>query len=216
VSEVEDITYAWSKNVTDNFGLLANIIGTDEYNKLTSIATYIIPTEPPSYNPTITNGTLTHERKHKEEDWELGRTSWYIRKGFLKGAVDNLCDAIDEQYYSQLCHCLTAYRNITPYQILEHLNDCWWPLNVQAKKALKQAYYTKWDSYEHLTAFGKQLDDGQRALIRSDVTIADNDKLQFYLEEIYDSNRFNKQEMLTWEQQPQNTKTNFDLAKAYF
>ncbi len=49
-----------------------------------------------------------------------------------------------------------------------------------------------------------------------DVTIADNDKLQFYLEEIYDSNRFDKQEMLTWEQQPQNTKTNFDLAKAYF
>ncbi len=49
-----------------------------------------------------------------------------------------------------------------------------------------------------------------------DVTIADDDKHQFYLEEIYDSNRFNKQEMLTWEQQPQNTKTDFNLAKAYF
>jgi hypothetical protein len=49
-----------------------------------------------------------------------------------------------------------------------------------------------------------------------DVTIANNDKLQFYLEEIYDSNHFDKQEMLTWEQQPQNTKTNVDLVKAYF
>ena len=52
--------------------------------------------------------------------------------------------------------------------------------------------------------------------MRSDVTIADDDKLQFYLEEIYDSNRFDKQEMLTWERQPTATKTDFDLAKAHF
>jgi hypothetical protein len=135
---------------------------------------------------------LTHERKRKEEEWELGCTSWYIRKGFLKGIVDNLRDPLDEQYYSQLRHRLTAYHNITPYQILEHLNNRWCPLDVQAKKALKKAYYTKWDSDEYLTAFGKRLDDDQRALIRSDVTIADDDKLQFYLEEIYDSNRFDK------------------------
>jgi hypothetical protein len=159
--KVEDITYAWNKNATDNFGLLANIIGTDEYNELTSIAMYVIPTEPPLYDPTITNAMLTHKQKRKEEDWELGRTSWYIRKGFLKGVVDNLLNALDEQYYFQLCHCLTAYRNITPYQILKHLNDRWCPLDVQAKKALKQAYYTKWDSNEHLTAFRKQLDKDQ-------------------------------------------------------
>ncbi len=36
------------------------------------------------------------------------------------------------------------------------------------------------------------------------------------MEEVYDSNRFNKQEMLTWEQQPTATKTDYDLAPAYF
>jgi hypothetical protein len=77
---------------------------------------------------------------------------------------------------------------------------------------LKKEYYTKWDANEHLTAFGKCLNDDQRALVRLDVTIADNDKLQFYLEEIYDSNRFNKQEMLTWEQQPAATKADHNLA----
>ena len=41
-------------------------------------------------------------------------------------------------------------------------------------------------------------------------------KLQFYLEEIYDSNHFDKQEMLTWERQPTATKIDFDLAKAHF
>ena len=88
---------------------------------------------------------------------------------------------------------------------------------MKAKKELKKAYYTKWDhAVKHLTAFGKRLNDDQGSLLQSDVTIADDDKLQFYLDEIYDSNRFNKQEMLTWEREPAATKTDLDLAKAHF
>jgi hypothetical protein len=64
---------------------------------------------------------------------------------------------------------------------------------------LKKEYYTKWDADEHLMAFGKRINNDQCALVHSDVTIANNDKLQFYLEEIYDSNHFDKQEMLTWD-----------------
>ncbi len=217
-SKVEDITYAWSKNNTDNYGLLGDILGEDKYDELTGIGTYTIPTELVSYDPTITNATFTHERKRKEEEWELVRTSWFIRKGFLRGMVDSLCNALDEQYYSQLRNWLTAYRNVTPFQILEHLNDCWCPLDIRTKKALKLkgAHYTKWDGDEHLTAFGKRLDDNQRALVRSDVTIADEDKLQFYLEQMYDSNHFDKNEMLDWEKQPTATKTDSNAAKNYF
>ncbi len=80
----------------------------------------------------------------------------------------------------------------------------------------KKEYYTKWDADEHLRAFGKRLNNDQHALVHLDVTIADNNKLQFYLEEIYDSNCFNKQEMLTWEQQPEATETDYNLAQAYF
>jgi hypothetical protein len=88
---------------------------------------------------------------------------------------------------------------------------------VKVKKELKTAYYTKWDhAEEHLTAFGKRLDNDQLSLVRLDVTITDDDKLQFYLEEIYNSNRFDKQEMLTWEREPSATKTDFALAKAQF
>ncbi len=215
-SEVEDITYAWSRDNAEEYGLLANILGSDKYDELTGIDTYAIPAEPASYDPAITNATPTHERKRWEEEWECIRTSWYIRKGFLRGVVDNLRDALDEQYYSQLKHRLTTYRNVTPYQILNHLNERWCPLDVQAKKELKKNYYSKWDATEHLTAFGKRLNNDQCALVRSDVTIADDDKLQCYLEEIYDSNRFDKQEMLTWEQQPPNVKTDYDEAKSYF
>ncbi len=92
-SKVEDIT---SKNNTDNYGLLGNILGEDEYDELTGIVTYTIPTKPVSYDPTITNATFTHERKRKEEEWELIRISWFIRKGFLWGIVDDLRNALDE------------------------------------------------------------------------------------------------------------------------
>jgi hypothetical protein len=62
-SEVEDITYSWSKNATDDCGLLGDILGADEYDELTSIDSYTIPNKPASYDPAITNETPTHERK---------------------------------------------------------------------------------------------------------------------------------------------------------
>ena len=46
VSEVEEITYSWSKNVTDNYRLLGNLIGEDECDEPTSIDSYTVPTEP--------------------------------------------------------------------------------------------------------------------------------------------------------------------------
>jgi hypothetical protein len=95
-SKVEDITYAWSKNATDNYGLLADIIGADEYDELTGINSYAIPCKPVSYDPTITNVTLTHERKWKEVEWDLVCTAWFICKGFLQGVIDNLRGALNE------------------------------------------------------------------------------------------------------------------------
>ena len=88
---------------------------------------------------TITNATATHKLKQKEEEWERTLTPWYIRKGFLKGVVENMRDALDEQYYAQLKHRLTKYRNIKPQQILDHLNDLFFPLDVMAKKQIRNA-----------------------------------------------------------------------------
>jgi hypothetical protein len=95
-SKVEDITYAWSKNATNNYGLLTNILGAEEYNELTGINSYAIPCKPVSYSPTITNATLTHKCKWKEEEWDLVRTTWFICKGFLRGVVNNLRNARDK------------------------------------------------------------------------------------------------------------------------
>ena len=166
--------------------------------------------------PAITVATPTHTRKRLEEEWERIHTCWYIWKGFLKGVTANFHNALNEQFYAQLRNRHSAYRNITAFQILKHLNTIWCPLDAQAKKKLKDAYFANWDSNKHLTAFGKRLDDDQSTLIRLDITISDEDKLQFYLEQIYDSNLFDKAEMMDWERKPTAIKTNYVQAKTNF
>ena len=128
----------------------------------------------------------------------------------------NMRDALDEQYYSQLKHINTAYRSTKPIQILEHLDICWCPLDVQACKILKKEFYANWDSSEtHLTAFGMKLDKEQSRLDRLGIVISDEDKLHFYLEQIYALNCFAKTEMVTWENKPILIKDDYAKAKLY-
>jgi hypothetical protein len=129
----------------------------------------------------------------------------------------NMRDALDEQYYSQLKHINTAYRNTTPIQILEHLDSRWCPLDVRARKLLKAEFHADWDStVTHITAFGMKLDKEQARIDRLGVVISDEDKLQFYMEQIYASNCFDKKEMVDWENKPINVKDDYDQAKLYF
>ena len=68
----------------------------------------------------------------------------------------------------------------------------------------------------HLTAFGMNLDKEQSRLDRLGIVISDEDKLQFYLEQIYASNCFDKSEMVTWENKPIIIKDDYTQAKLYF
>jgi hypothetical protein len=95
------------RDATNKYGLLVDVIGVDsQHDNLTGIDTYIVPTKPATYDPTI-QGTLSKS---------LGSSAIVFFKAL--SIVDNLRDALDEQYYAQPKQCLTAYPNITSYQIL--------------------------------------------------------------------------------------------------
>jgi hypothetical protein len=92
----------------------------------------------------------------------------------------NMRNALNEQYYLQLKHINIAYCNITPTQILEHLDTRWCPLDIRARKLLKADFFADWDStVMHLTAFGMKLDKEQARINRLEIVISDKDKLQF-------------------------------------
>jgi hypothetical protein len=82
---------------------------------------------------------------------------------------------------------------------------------------LKKEFYTDWDISDiHITAFGMKLDKEQNRLDRLGIVISNNNKLQFYLEQIYASNCFDNTEMVTWANKPIIIKDNYTQAKAYF
>ena len=87
---------------------------------------------------------------------------------------------------------------------------------MQAKKELKKNYYSKWDADEHLTPFGKHLDDDKRSLIDRTSPSPTKTNSNFIWRKSTIATAFDKQEMLTWEQQPPNIKTDYVEAKNYF
>jgi hypothetical protein len=211
-SKLDDMTYNWSQSPTgDKYGLLAEIIGKDKYYHLTNL-TWTQAVEPATYDPAINDTTATYIRKQMEQEWERTRKTWAIRKGFLRGIAANFCDTLDKSWYSQLKSVHIAYRNTTPIQILEHLNSRWCPLDVHTKKNLCIAYYAEWDGKQHLTAFGKCLNEDQVRIKRFSITISNKDKLQFHLEQMYASNHFDKKEMTEWENKTEAIKHNFNEA----
>ncbi len=74
----------------------------------------------------------------------------------------------------------------------------------------------EWDGKQHLTAFGKCLNDDQVRIERFGITISNKDKLQLYLEQMYASNHFDKKEMTEWENKTEAIKNDFNKAKTYF
>jgi len=83
--ELDDITYTWSRSATgDEYGLLAEIIGEDEYDHLTNL-TWVQEMEPSNYDPAITDATATHTRKRMVQEWQSKHETRAIRKGFLRG-----------------------------------------------------------------------------------------------------------------------------------
>jgi hypothetical protein len=208
--------HTWSRSPTrEEYKLPAKIIGKDEYYHLTNL-TWTQEVELVTYDPSINDYTAMHIRKCMEQEWECTCKTWGIQKGFLRGVTANFHEALDKNWYSKLKSVHTAYCNTTPIQILDHLNSQWCPLDIHAKKNLRMAYYADWDGEQHLTAFGKCLNGNQVRIKRYGITISNEDKLQFYLEQMYASNHFNKKEMTEWENKPKVIKDSFDKATTYF
>jgi hypothetical protein len=65
-SELDDITYDWSRSPTGvKYGLLAKIIGEDKYYHLTNLM-WTQEVEPATYDPAINDITAIYTRKRME------------------------------------------------------------------------------------------------------------------------------------------------------
>ena len=111
---------------------------------------------------------------------------------------------------------ILGYKGIPILKYFEHLDAKWCILDTAARKKAKDDYYIVWDpSAEHITVFGKRLDDDQEWLKTLGVDIPNSAKLQHYLEQIYASVQFDRMTMQDWEKWPADRKT-WDEAKPWY
>jgi hypothetical protein len=72
------------------------------------------------------------------------------------------------------------------------------------------------DGDTHLTAFGKCLDNEQICIKHSEINISNEDKLQFYLVQMYSCNQFDQTQITAWENKTKAIKTGWTETKRYF
>ena len=143
------------------------------------------------------------------------RECYYTLCGVEEGLTANFRAAIDEQYYKQLKKPIVGYRGIKIKDYFDHLDTKWCKLDTNSISEMKAEYYQKWVGEEHVTDFGKRLDDEQTALSENDITISNTDKQQFYIEQMYASRQFTREAMIRWEDKATADKT-WANAKSFF
>ena len=211
--------YDWAINDNGNkYGLLADILGGDEYEETTGIAANDYDpslAKPGAYDEDITSRTTDHARERMTAERNEEIRWWYKRRGLHRGLRENLQDALDSTYYEQLEDDITGYETVTPKQFLEHLRNIWCRLDTAAIQEMKDEYYANWDPNMHITKYINSLQKGQKQLARDNIIINNEDKLHHFILQMYKANMFDKEDIKKWERIPANEKT-WDSATAYF
>jgi hypothetical protein len=132
-----------------------------------------------------------------EEENDQRKHDYFTWKGALREMAENLQDAMEQQYYSQLEHSIVAYKNVTVLQIMKHLDTEWVPMKTKEKQAIKKKYYKPWDlaGGVALSAFTKALDEQKTKLHVYNVTTEEEDVKEHYMVQMYASNVFSKADL---------------------
>ena len=212
-------TYSWTVDAAgNNYGCLHDVMDDNDYQTRTGITTYVEPVEPPHYDPNIDATTPTFQRKQLEEEHEQKKHDFFTWKGAARGLAENLRDAMEEQYYSELKHSIIGYRNVTTLAQLEHLDDKWTPMNPKEKKLIKKDYFKPWDvpAGVALGTFTKRLDERKAELVHHNIAIDEDEMKEHYIEQMYQSKVFSKEDMKAWGAKSEADRDDWDVMKAYF
>ena len=190
------------------YGLLGEVMEADEYTNLTGLV-HMAVQRPTAYDEDIDEDTLDYLRKQMEALHNERLEGWYTRVGALRAMGDNIRDALDEKYYLSLKQPIIAYKKVAVRAYLKLLDDKWCKLDTRVIKKMKEHYLRGWelDNDEHIEEFIKRLNEEQESLIRDSILFSNEDKLQHFLEQMYECGVFERRDYKEWEDKPDNQKT---------
>lgn len=136
--------------------------------------------------------------------------------GFLQGLCTNIHKRLDEQFYKELKKKRMMYMLVGLKKYIKHLGNIWFKLDTLTVKKIKNEYFQEWQyELQHITGFGKFIDNKQDKLHLNAIIFTDTDKLWHYTEQVYVRNIFNRQNMIDWKELVPDEK-DWDRAKIHF
>ena len=168
---------------------------------------YVYLTEPPVHNALINQGTSEYQRYKKSVEHEFLWEAWETYLSAKEGIRKNICDALDLTYYEKLKVMTVGYKKFKISDYLKYIDEKWCKIYTKTRKQMKAAYYEKWNQEDHITVLGKRINDDQAELTDAKIVITDEEKLQFYIEQMHDSATFYKEEMMKLDKNTDNNKT---------
>ena len=134
----------------------------------------------------IVNNTKGRNFVQLQEDHKLRWTEYHFHMIIDAVAVEAIVFAVEKQYIDKLKEEYISYNNQTIKSMLLQLRT-WFVITNSEKVAIKAHFHTPWSNTpnSHITTFARQLDRHQIKCSNDGVTITDNDKVVYFIQEMY-------------------------------
>lgn len=160
--------------------------------------------EPPPNAPDYPEEAYEEDIRDARNGLNIERRDHAVILGFIHGFGENFREALEEKLYQDLEHIRFGYNGIWPEQYLAEVKShC--PLDVQAIKDAKAHFCRGWmrqdkNHPETIKKHGLRLTQEQDALRRGGVNVTDQDKIEHYLLEVYQSRAYSAEITRTFKQ----------------
>ena len=191
------------------------VIEEDDYATVTSNAgfRYTKLVNPGEVDSTINDKTTPFQLQVLEAAHTIKIRVWRMADAVESIGMKRIVASIDAQYIEELKKPYIAYTNETMKSLIKHLRKEWCIITTGEKKLAKAGFYEPWDQENHIATFIRRLDEEQKKLKKVGITLNESEKVQHFVEQMYEADLFDDKEMMEWEA---TTSKSWPQAKIYF
>ena len=129
---------------------------------------------------------------------------------FLRAEESNqtlIIQAVEEPFLETLKEDYIGYGRRISFEMLEYLQTKISKFTNKDKVQLKKQVFIKWEQTQVFTAYFKQIDKAHKQCTKWNVTVSDDDIVIHAIDQMYESDLFLEETMMTWEEIPDNNKS---------
>lgn len=198
------------------YGFLATICTEEDYASIIEDPNYkwMEPEEPEDYDSTITDDMTDVQRKQREEQhkrYKIEFNKYVAATNVLRARI---IEAVEEEYIEKLKDPVVDYDEHSPYLLLEQIKAAV-SLTTYERNQIKDLVRIPWDSTITLRKYANTLDTNRKTAKRWKISVIEQDVMDHFVAQIYQSNTFDIKIMTDWENKRPIFKT-WDHCKAYF